>query len=408
MKRALILSVCLLMVASVAYAAKPNTSRVADDIMFPILEPGRTYFEGFESGLVPPPGWWAIVNNPYTWEVGTYNPLEGSYYATCYYDPALVPQDEWICFEYTLEAGDECLSFYAFASTYWAIDPYQNYNLIVTVNAQEVWNYYDDNDGAVTWQWQQYAVELEGYGPGDVLEVCLGYVGSDGAQGSFDAIEIGECPGPPPVPCCPCDYYCYVVDFNECDNDWVSQECGIGPIPWEWGVPVGIPAVACDDVPVTHVLGTVLAGPYPVLAGEIAYVGPFDITPACYCLELCHFYETENGYDGGNVKVSSDGGVTWQLVYPFGGYDDILDSTYYPAECVWMEEVFTGDSDTFVRDCFDLTDYVGQTLLVGFFFGSESWATDDLGWYIKWLKIGGDEPSATEDATWGSIKAMYR
>ncbi|MCK4511620.1 hypothetical protein KAW64_07775 [bacterium] len=406
MKRALILCVCLLMVASVALAAKPNTSKVADDVMFPIFDPYRPYFEGFEGGVVPPAGWWAIVNNPFTWELGDYSPLEGLYYATCYYDPSLGQQDEWICFEYTLEAGDECLSFYAFASTYWAIDPYQNYNLIVTVNGQEVWNYYDDNAGAVTWQWQQYSVELEGYGPGDGLEVCFGYVGSDGAQGSFDAIEIGECPVIP-EPCCPCDYYRYVVDFNEYDNGWYSVECGIGPIPWEWGVPVGIPSVACDDVPVTHVLATVLAGDYPVQKGEGAVVGPFEITPDCHCLELCHYYDIESGFDGGNVKVSWDGGATWQLIYPFRGYDDILDSSSFIAECTWGEEVFCGSSGIFIRDCFDLTAYASQTLLVGFFFGSDSSVTYP-GWYIKWLKIGGDEPSATEDATWGSIKAMYR
>lgn len=413
MKRTLIVFLCLLLVvvgAAHASKYKPDAdAKKASEMMKPIDGGPREYFEGFET-TVPPPGWWAIVNNPYTWEIGTYSPYEGYQYATCYYDETYSgPQNEWICFDYTLEAGDECICFFANASTYWAIDPYQNYNLHVTINGAEVWNYYDDNNGAVTWQWQEYCVELAGYGPGDTIEVCFGYTGFDGAQGSFDAVSIGECGEVPPEPCCPFDNDCYVVDFNDpgTEDDWYPIECGLGPIPWEWGAPVGIPATACDGVPVTTVLATVLAGNYPVSRGQGAVIGPFDITANCSCLELCHYYDIESGYDGGNVKVSTDGGATWTLVYPFYGYDDILDSTSYIAECVWMEEVFCGYSVSFIRSCFDLSDYIGQTILVGFFFGADSSVTYP-GWYIKWAKIGSDEYSPVESTTWGVIKALYR
>ena len=158
----------------------------------------------------------------------------------------------------------------------------------------------------------------------------------------------------------------------------------------------------------THVLGTILAGAYPVLSGESVLVGAFDITPLCYCLELCHFYDFETNWDGGNVKVSADGGATWTLVTPFGGYDGINTSTSYPCNCVWNQEFFTGTSTTFVRDCFNLLDYVGSTVLVRLDMGSDSYSTTDLGWYIKWIKLGGEEQSPVESATWGAIKAMYR
>ncbi len=137
-------------------------------------------------------------------------------------------------------------------------------------------------------------------------------------------------------------------------------------------------------------------------------LGSFDITPVCYCLELCHYYDLEGSYDVGNVKVSADNGVTWTLVYPFGGYDGINSSTSYPSPCAWNEEAFTGTSTTFVRDCFDLTEYVGQTILVKLDLGTDSYATSDLGWYIKWVKLGGEEQSPVQQSTWGAIKAMYR
>ncbi|MBM3308336.1 MAG: hypothetical protein FJY74_08420, partial [Candidatus Eisenbacteria bacterium] len=166
--------------------------------------------------------------------------------------------------------------------------------------------------------------------------------------------------------------------------------------------------VACDGVPVTHVLATNLAGAYPVSFGESVIVGTFPITPSCYCIELCHFYDFETNWDGGNVKVSADGGQTWTLVYPFGGYDGKNTSTYYPCACVWQQDMFTGTSTTFVRDCFNLVDFIGQTVIVRLDAGSDSYATTDLGWYVKWIKLGGEEQSPVEDATWGSIKAMYR
>jgi hypothetical protein len=405
MKRVLILSLCLLMIAGTAWAAKMDASKKATDVMKPIVDLGRPIFEGFEIS-VPPPGWFAIVNNPYTWEVGTYNPIEGVQNAVCYYDETYTgPQDEWIGFNYTIQPGDECLSFYSYASTYWAISPYQNYNLIVTINGVEVWNYYDDNNGAVTWAWQQYVVPLSAYGVGQNIEISFGYVGYDGAEGAFDAIQIGACPVIPEP--CAIEVTCYFIDFNLGPDGWYSRPCGIGPIPWQWGVPVGIPTVACDGEPVTHVLATVLNGSYPVSRGEAAVVGPFQITAECSCLELCHYYYAEMGFDGGNVKVSTDGGATWQIVQPFGGYDDILDSTSYIAECVWGEEVFTGNSVTFVKDNFDLTDYIGQTVLVGFFFGADSSVTYP-GWYIKWLKLGGEQFSPVQEKTWGSIKSLYR
>jgi hypothetical protein len=413
MKRSMIVMLCLAFAASCAFAGPQNPSeKQASEVMFPIQHGGyRLLFEGFE-GTFPPTGWTLSqfnVNETWIQDCGTYGtPYEGSCYATCLYDAGYTGnQDEWLYFDYTLEPGDECLSFYAFANPYWAIDPYQNYNLIVTIDGQAVWDYYNDNNGAVIWQWQQYTVDLSGYAVGQTITVGLGYQGYDGAQGAFDAIEIGECPGPPPEPCCPSDYVCYVHDFNTTSCGWNTMDCGVGPIPWEWGVPTGIPTVACDDVAVTNILATNLTGDYPVQTGEAAVVGPFSITENCWCMELCHYYDIESGYDGGNVKISTDGGTTWSLLQPFGGYDDILDSTTYVAECVAGEEVFTGSSDTFVRDCFDLSQYIGHNVMIGFFFGADSSVTFP-GWYVKWLKFGSDEVSPVKDATWGRIKGMYR
>lgn len=407
MKRTLIVCLALLLIAGYASAGKLSDSKYMTRDFAPGGGDGRTYFEGFEAG-VPPAGWTAVVNNPYTWEQDDYAPYEGIYYATCLYDATYSgPQDEWICFQYTIEAGDDELSFAVNASVYWAIDPYQNYNLHVVIDGVEKWNYVDDTVDPVTWEWQVYSVSLAEYSVGQTIEVCFGYTGYDGAQGSFDAILIGEEPPPPPEPCCPFEHECVVWDFNISDDGVTYFDCGAGPNPWGWGYDPQIPGIACDGVPVTNVMGTALGGAYPVSTGGGFYLGPVPVTWQCFCLELCHYYDIETGFDGGNVKVSADGGATWTQISPFDGYDDILDSTYYIAECVHGEWVFCGHQTGFVRECFDLTDYMGSDVLIGFFFGSDSSVTYP-GWYIKWAKLGSDEFTAVEETSWGVIKALYR
>ena len=225
--------------------------------------------------------------------------------------------------------------------------------------------------------------------------------------------EVCECPT---EPCCPSEYVCYVTDFNDGPCTFYPEECGGATCFWEWGQPLfdpgsaygTIPEVACDDVAVTNLLATDLDAFYGN-CGERAIIGPFDITEQCFCMELCHYYDTEPNFDGGNVKVSADGGATWAIVHPARGYDD--DEAYSLTPCVALEPIFCGhdvaNGGAFVRDCFDLTDYVGSSIMVAFDFGADT-SVFYPGWYIKWVKFGSDEYSPVEDTTWGNIKAMYR
>jgi hypothetical protein len=238
--------------------------------------------------------------------------------------------------------------------------------------------------------------------PGTYYIVVDGY---GGAEGAFTlTVTCVECDCPVPA-CCPFENTVYMVDFNEGDGGHWLLPCG-GASVWQWGAYDGLPPeIACDDVPVTHFLGTVLGGNYATSAGEVAAVGPFFIDQFCTCLELCHYLDTEGSYDGGNVKVSTDGGATWIAIAPSDGYPGSTNT--YPF-CIPGEPAFTGHIMTsFERDCFDLSPFVGSEILVGFCFGSDS-SVCYVGWYIKWVKIGSNDSSPVEDATWGNIKALYR
>jgi hypothetical protein len=239
--------------------------------------------------------------------------------------------------------------------------------------------------------------------PGTYYIVVDGYYGA--ASPFTLTLTCVECACPVPA-CCPFENTVYLVDFNESDGGFMPMACS-GASTWEWGplANSGVPAIACDDVPVTNILGTTIADNYPVNAGEIAAVGPFHISQYTTCLELCHFVNTEASYDGCNVKISTDGGATWTLITPSDGYPG---STNTSPFCIPSQGAFTGHIMTaFERDCFDISDFVGTDILVGFFFGSDSSVTYP-GWYIKWLKIGSNNSSPVEEGSWGSLKAMYR
>lgn len=228
------------------------------------------------------------------------------------------------------------------------------------------------------------------------------YIVVDGYEGDACEFTLGVTCTDVPSPCCPLLEECVAFDFNASDGGFWTIPCG-GTSVWEWGAAPS-PGVACDGVGVTNVLGTVLQGDYPNLAGEAAVLGPVSITADCTCLELCHMYTTEEPYDGGNVKVSADDGATWVLVIPAAQYDFATDDE---NACVPSEAVFTDElGSPWTSDCFDLSQYVDDELLIGFFFGSDESVTSP-GWYIKWAKLGSDT-TPVEHSSWGAIKGLYR
>jgi hypothetical protein len=241
--------------------------------------------------------------------------------------------------------------------------------------------------------------------PGTYYLVVDGYGSTSNPGGPYTlTVECTECDCPVP-PCCPFPWICEMFDFNLTPGNTMLMPCGSGVPVWQWGMDQeNIPDIACDDVPVTNVWGTVLNGTYSANSGEILVV-PVFLDDCCWCMEICHFIDTEGYWDGGNVKVSVDGGATWQLITPANGYPEDACST--GNACIPGEPAFSGHLGGFFRDCFDMSAFTGMDILVGFFFGSDG-SVQYPGWYIKWVAFGGYEPSTTDETSWGGVKAMYR
>lgn len=147
----------------------------------------------------------------------------------------------------------------------------------------------------------------------------------------------------------------------------------VGLMMWEWGTPsdYGPGGAHWGE----RCWGTNLDGPYGNNANSPLTTISYDLSEATSAaFNFYHYYDTEEGNDGGNVKVSTDGGVTWALLSPQGGYP--------VASMSWNQEAgYSGASEGWELAMFDLTEYLGEQVMFRFRFGSDGSGTGP-GWYI--------------------------
>jgi|GEM_PF-980535 len=170
----------------------------------------------------------------------------------------------------------------------------------------------------------------------------------------------------------------FVWDFEEYNGYFTPT----GEV-WEWGEPTSGPGEAHSGI---KLWATVLAGSYPNNADATLDVPPITLSGSKpYALMTCwHWYYIETNWDGGNVKVSTDGGGTWDILTPLAGYDGIASSS---NSGIPGEPCFTGyNNDFWQQELFDLSPYAGQEVIVRFHFGSDG-SVYKAGWYLDDVTI---------------------
>ena len=162
------------------------------------------------------------------------------------------------------------------------------------------------------------------------------------------------------------------ADFENNNGNFVPNPSSNG---WEWGV-----STVAGAHSGTKVWGTRLNGPYPnnanyQLTTPSVYIGNN------FMLEFWHYFNTEVNYDGGNVKISTNGGATWTLITPEGGY---------PASNLGVLNGpgYDGNSGGWVFARFNLSIYANQSVQFRFTFASDSGVTGD-GWFIDDVRTTG-------------------
>lgn len=149
---------------------------------------------------------------------------------------------------------------------------------------------------------------------------------------------------------------------------------------WQWGTPSGSSPAAHSG---SKLWATTLPGAY---ANSAQWFLDLDATvPASSPrLSFWHWYQFESGsqdWDGGNLKLSTNGGNTWTLLTPDGGY---------PSSSITAlsQPGYAGSSGGWVEATLDLATYAGQTVKLRWHFGSDSSVTD-LGWYVDDISLAG-------------------
>ncbi|MFQ6606527.1 MAG: FlgD immunoglobulin-like domain containing protein [Fidelibacterota bacterium] len=174
----------------------------------------------------------------------------------------------------------------------------------------------------------------------------------------------------------------FFEDFEADDGGFTGQG------DWEWGAPTSGPMAAYSG---TNVWGTILSGDFNNGACDMLQTPPVFISGNAPQLSFWHWYDFGTGnFDGGNVKISTDGGTTWTIIYPVGGYT----ATSGSGTCSGGEDTYggTGATADWQLAEFDLTPYIGETVIIAWHILATT-VVPHPGWYIDDVTI--DEAPTT-------------
>ncbi|MBN1755930.1 gliding motility-associated C-terminal domain-containing protein [bacterium] len=114
-------------------------------------------------------------------------------------------------------------------------------------------------------------------------------------------------------------------------------------------------------------------------------------------LTFYHYMDCESYFDGGNVKISTDGGGSWTLINPVGGYPE--DAASGSNAAIPGQACYSASTGGWVRAEFNLNAYIGRNIRIRFQFGTDFSVNDYPGWYIDNFRITG-LGSAFESFRW--------
>ena len=170
--------------------------------------------------------------------------------------------------------------------------------------------------------------------------------------------------------------YTYWNDFETNDGGLVSSSL------WDWGAFTSGPMTGYSG---TNGWATSIGGDYPLSSNSTLDTSDeYMIGSITAMLEFWHWYNIENSYDGGNVKISTDGGSSWNVIVPLTGYTGVANA----SNPLNGEEIFCGITTDWEFIQFDLSGYVGQSVMFRWHFGSDG-SVQNPGWYIDDVAISG-------------------
>ena len=169
----------------------------------------------------------------------------------------------------------------------------------------------------------------------------------------------------------------YVSDFNLSNGELLPTE------DWEWGS-----TISPNPYSEPNFWGTKLIGEYtngPLLSTlETPSLRVISESPT---ITFYHWYNIENRYDGGNVKIKINNGPPI-LITPIGNYDTTLSTQY--ENPLGGERAFSGNSNGWQQEIFDLSGItnLNDNIVISFQFGVDNIVTS-RGWFLDNLSCDG-------------------
>ncbi|MBZ0265746.1 T9SS type A sorting domain-containing protein [bacterium] len=167
----------------------------------------------------------------------------------------------------------------------------------------------------------------------------------------------------------------YFVDFEEGPGIFESRV--EGPGTWDHGIVQEDPEQAHSGENVWQ--AGLLAGMPNNTTDTLTTISPIPINAVNVTLSYWHWYDILWGWDGYQVIVSPDFGITWELIFPEEGYDRDLILIEGPG--------FTGVHREWTQVHFNLGQYQGEDLLIGFFVDTDAAAVQRDGVAIDDVEI---------------------
>ncbi len=174
-------------------------------------------------------------------------------------------------------------------------------------------------------------------------------------------------------------------DFEQDDGGFTSDPPAGG---WQWGEPSagGITAYSGIKVWATNLSGFYVDNAQWYLDSPAIQLGN---NPIMEFYHLHYFEGSSTLWDGGNVSISTNGGSSFGLITPNGGYDGNISAL--------GEQGYGGTRDEWTLAQFSLGPYANQEILLRWHFASDYSQHDYYGWYIDDVAIielaGVDDPA---------------
>jgi hypothetical protein len=185
-------------------------------------------------------------------------------------------------------------------------------------------------------------------------------------------------------------------------NDFESDNGGYTADPpdtcWQWGTPTTVGPTSAHSS--TKCWGTKLASNYSNNANWKLTTGQITAPSDNPDLKFWQWYSMEGTtylYDGGNVKISINGGP-WTVISPVGGYTGVA---YTTNVGIPSESCYSGPTagQNWNQVTFHLPVLSGQQFNIRWHFGTDPSVNSYAGWYIDDVTIGPPPELTYRDST---------